>query len=417
LIILIALVPAGCSEKKSVSQSLLGIKQSPAENHWIKTTDGWSLHIRRYKPISIDPKHEPVILCHGLSHNSNFWDLTEKNSLAKYLQAEGFDVWSVSLRGAGQSTKPTLSQIKQLFRMEISIFNPQGIVNRQPGLLRLNWTVDDHIQKDIPAILDYVLKKTEKKQVSWIGHSMGSMIMFAYLGLHSDAPVKSFVALSAPMYLVRPSNDVFELLADQKRFVEVGNIATGTNLRAVVGTLAGGAIKTPLDHLFLNEANVEPETMHIFYYACQDDISPGQLDQLLQYVKTGNFFSYDGKVNYTDLLGKVNVPTFQIVGRQDNMVDPGFSAEVNRRIGAKTKQLRIIGMINNFRADYGHDDVIIGRYARDDVFPLIRDWLTKQCMASVLHGFSFCHSERSEESCFNAVRCFTSFSPQDPAGT
>lgn len=36
------------------------------------------------------------------------------------------------------------------------------------------WTVDDHFQKDVPAVLQYVLTHTGAKQLHWIGHSMVS---------------------------------------------------------------------------------------------------------------------------------------------------------------------------------------------------------------------------------------------------
>jgi len=130
---------AGCTQNQP---DWLKRKQSAPTDHWVTTDDSWSLHILRYAPTTIDPGREPVILCHGLSHNNTFWDLTDEISLAKYLQSQGYDVWSVSLRGCGQSTKPALANIKQLFRLNVSVFNPAGVINRQPGLLKANWTVD-----------------------------------------------------------------------------------------------------------------------------------------------------------------------------------------------------------------------------------------------------------------------------------
>ncbi|MFA5864233.1 MAG: alpha/beta fold hydrolase [Phycisphaerae bacterium] len=378
VILLILTIIAGCSQKKTFVEKLMGGKPGTPEDHWVKTDDGWTLHIRRYPPATIDPHREPVILCHGLSHNNNFWDLTDNTSLAKYLQNEGFDVWAVSLRGCGQSTKPTLSQIRQLFRLQISALNPDALINRQPGLLHLNWTVDDHIRHDIPVVLDYVTTYTKSPKVLWVGHSMGAMIMFAYLGTEDQSRIKGFVAVSAPMYLVHPANDVFELMAQQANFVKIGNLAAGTNFRAIVGSLAGPMVTTPIDQLFLNAENVDPNLLRVFYYANQEDISPGQLDQLLQYVKTGSFFSYDGKINYTESVKKITVPVLQIVGQMDNMVDPGFAAQVNKQIGSKNKNLRVFGKINGYRADYGHDDIILGRYAHEEIFPYVRDWLNSQ---------------------------------------
>lgn len=350
---------------------------APPEDHWAHTSDNWTIHLLRYKPNTISPKRDPVILCHGLSHNNTFWDLAPTVSLARFLQARGYDVWSPSLRGAGQSTKPKLAQLKQLFRLNISVFNPAGLANRQPALIRNNWTVDDHIKFDVPAIIEYVQRQTGHKQVHWVGHSMGGMIMFAYLATKTQSDVNSFVGVSPPMVLIRPANDVFEILAQQADFVRIGNIATGTNLRAVFGTLTGGLIETPIDLLFLNHDNVDPGLLNLFYYSCEEDISPGQLDQLLRFLQTGRFLSHDGHVDYTDQVHKINVPVLQVVGQLDNMAMPGFVAVLHDKLKTRDKQLRIFGKINGYHADYGHDDIIIGKQARTDVFPYIRAWLDK----------------------------------------
>ncbi len=360
----------GCSQ-----HPLFQTKLPERRAYAIKTADGWRLNIWHYPPINPERKINPVILCHGLSHNSSFWDLTPKTSLAKYLQSEGFDVWSVDLRGAGDSTKPAISQIKQLFRLNISALSPEALADVPSDLQKLNWTVDDHINYDVPAIIDFVLKHTGAKKVNWIGHSMGAMIMFAYLETHSQDKIDTFVAVSGPMYLLHPANDIFELMAKQADFVKIGNLTTGTNLRAVVGTIAGGLLEMPIDELFLNEDNVDAETFHMFYYYCQDDISPGQLDQLLKYIKRGHFVSADGKIDYTERVSEITVPVLQIVGQLDNMISPGFVAVIHNKLGSKDKQMRVFGKINGYYDNYGHDDIIIGRHSRDDVFPYIKNWL------------------------------------------
>ncbi len=362
---------AGCSKEQLLFSRKLPLRKA----YTIKTKDGWRLNIWHYPPAKKGIKVNPVILCHGLSHNSSFWDLTEKTSLAKYLQAEGFDVWSVDLRGAGNSTKPALSQLKQLFRLDISALSPEALADIPSDLQKFNWTVDDHINYDVPAILDFVLKHTGASKVHWIGHSMGSMIMFGYLGTHNQNEIDTFVAISGPMYLLHPANDVYELMAKQSNFVKIGNLTTGTNLRAIVGVLAGGLLETPIDALFLNEDNVDAETFHIFYYACQEDISPGQLDQLLKYLKCGHFVSEDGKTDYTENVSKITVPVLQIVGQLDNMISPGFVAVIHNKLASKDKQMRVFGKINSYYDNYGHDDIIIGRHSRDDVFPYIKNWL------------------------------------------
>jgi hypothetical protein len=72
----------------------------------IKTADGWTLVAHHYRPTARPVAGAPpVILCHGLTYNAQFWDLDPSCSPAEYLAAAGFDVWAVSLRGCGLSQK------------------------------------------------------------------------------------------------------------------------------------------------------------------------------------------------------------------------------------------------------------------------------------------------------------------------
>ncbi len=45
---------------------------------------------------------------------------------------------------------------------------------------------------------------------------------------------------------------------------------------------------------------------------------------------------------------------------------------------AAEKQFALFGAVNGHRGDYGHDDLVIGRHARSEVFPLIRRWLDQR---------------------------------------
>ena len=70
--------------------------------HFVSTKDGWKIAVLHYKATvpSNMRKQYPVLLCHGLSSNSLAYDLGGDHiSFAKYLQAKGYDVWAMELRG------------------------------------------------------------------------------------------------------------------------------------------------------------------------------------------------------------------------------------------------------------------------------------------------------------------------------
>lgn len=51
------------------------------------------------------------------------------------------------------------------------------------------WTIDDYVEKDVPAIIRFVLKETKAAQVHFLGHSMVRSEEKALLWLHSPLSV------------------------------------------------------------------------------------------------------------------------------------------------------------------------------------------------------------------------------------
>src|SRR5262249_19216077 len=110
----------------------LYVPRFPDEIHYATTTDGWRLAILRYRAEG----RPAVLLVHGLAVSSANFDLHDR-SLARALQAAGYDVWVLELRGRGLSTRP------QLF-----------------SKVRYDWSFDEYAERDLPAACDEVLRAT-----------------------------------------------------------------------------------------------------------------------------------------------------------------------------------------------------------------------------------------------------------------
>ncbi len=339
------------------------------------TADGWTISVCRYEPAKADSGRMPVILCHGLSYNGQFFDLAPEISLALDLQQAGYDVWVPSLRGAGWSTKPPYSRLRQLFRGDLyttgGVFTSMG-----RGALKINWTVDDHVRYDLPAIIDLVLKESKHKQVHWIGHSMGGMIMVAHLATQpEESRVASFVALGVPVFAPPPLRAPLEQLAKSRGAVEISNAVISTNLPALIGLIGGKQLSTPIDALFFNKANVSDTTIRLLNSWGTEDISPGQLAQLIDMLAKGRFTSTDGSLDYTASLEKAKIPALFVAGTVDNLAPADAVKPLYNRWGAAQKRFLLFGAAYGQQIDYGHDDLVIGKNAKAEVYPAIRQWL------------------------------------------
>ncbi len=127
--------------------------------------------------------------------------------------------------------------------------------------------------------------------------------------------------------------------------------------------------------LFFNRANVADNTLRRLNQWGTEDISPGQLAQLIDMLAKGRFTSADGKTDYTADIEKITVPSLFVVGTVDNLATVNSVKMLYNRSGAADKRFLLLGVVNNQRTDYGHDNVVIGRHAMSEVYPAIRRWL------------------------------------------
>lgn len=187
-----------------------------ASCEYCSTPDGWSLALHHLQPCCAErpgtaaAEAYPLVLIHGLASNRFTFDLAPDLSLAKFLAAQGWDVWNVELRGTvrmhGRCALSSFSGIEIGFDSSVSgLFHNSGagLSKRQPNccVSQPRWTVDDHLNLDLPAILRHVLQHTGASRVHLIGHSLGGMII---TGLLTQACCWKSGFLARKMLALRP---------------------------------------------------------------------------------------------------------------------------------------------------------------------------------------------------------------------
>jgi len=369
VLIWLAVFSAGCDSVKPAVT---------VKYYYTQTDDGKTLSLRRYRPQRLQAHNNPVMLCHGLSYNLLFWDLAAEVSLPRYLARAGYDVWSLSLRGACPSSQPPGNYLRKLVHFNLDAEALVTLKRRLGDVRMLDWSVDDHINYDVPAALAFVRSKTGFERVHWVGHSMGAMIIFAHLGqdnAEAAGQVKSFVAIAAPMVVFHPPNEPMKRMLQVEATLRVGSKVVGSSVPATWGAILGDT-GTELDRLFFHRDNMSPAVRRELFRVAQEEISPGQLRQLLNMVRTERFHSLDSSIDYTTRLARVLTPTCFFAGTVDNMATPGAVRYAYREIGAQDKEFHLFGRVNGQRSDYGHDDLVIGRHARQEIYPVVLNWLS-----------------------------------------
>jgi polyhydroxyalkanoate synthase len=344
------------------------------EEHTVETADNWRISIARYRDKKRpDGSFKPaVILCHGFNFNNLFWDLDESVSLARYLAEKGYDVWSPSLRGSGKSSKSVMSNLRQGFK-----FNLEAIKDGIADLNKFNWTIDDHIQKDAPAIIEYVKKESGFDKVYWIGHSMGGIVMYGYLETVRQDDIAGFMPIGSMTWIDHPLPPHLQKVADQESLLQA-SLIINTRAAAQLRGWTFGAVKYPIEELLFKRENVDEKVAALLFKKGVDDTAPGVIAQFSKSLKAGYMLSNDGSVSYAEKLKDLEVPIMIIAGADDAFASFESLVDCHSTVASTDKTFILFSKEFGYSEDYGHSDVIIGKNSKEEIYPIILSWLDRR---------------------------------------
>ncbi|XP_034830993.1 lipase 3-like [Maniola hyperantus] len=139
------------------------------ETHTVVSQE-YMLSVHRI-PRSKRGEHTPrntVILQHGLFASSADWILNGPDRALAYVLADaGYDVWMPNIRG--------------------NRYSKEHAVLKSDSKSFWNFSWHDVARYDLPAVIDHVAKlKGEEAKITYIGHSMGTTVLFAMLSLRPE---------------------------------------------------------------------------------------------------------------------------------------------------------------------------------------------------------------------------------------
>ena len=167
IFLIIHLIAFVCTEDLSVFyKNFIKDKGYELEENSVQAQDGYILSLWHIKPNKSNGK--VAFFQHGLSDTAWCFFQLEEKSLPFLLLKDGFEVWLGNTRGNVFSSK----------------------LNSQNGNDYDKYTIDDFVEYDLPAMINYAKSKTGGKKMSYIGHSQGTTI-FIMLTMHNPSLIQS----------------------------------------------------------------------------------------------------------------------------------------------------------------------------------------------------------------------------------
>jgi pimeloyl-ACP methyl ester carboxylesterase len=309
--------------------------------------DGWEIavHARRAPKRRFE---EPVLLCHGLAANRFTFDFTPPYSVAHSLAEAGFDCFSVEWRGTGHSRRPP------------------------PGRRYTDFTVDDHILQDGPALLELALKETGAKRAFWLGHSLGGLVGYGVAQGPHGHQLAGLLPLGSPVYfksepLLRSLLELGVRAAWPARFRQEWMSATFAPFL--------GYVTLPLSDLLVNAEHIPPVIQRQVFANMMSSMSRKVLLQLREWIAHDAFRSYDGKTDWRAGISRLTLPVLVMGGSSDRLAPEESVRRQYELLASPDRTLHIFGRDRGDKMDYGHGDLMFGAGAPQEVYPLIRAWL------------------------------------------
>ncbi len=307
---------------------------APAEVVPVRTDDGWTLALRHYPGPGA-----PVLLVHGMSASHHNFDFRPEVSLADDLRLRGFDVWVAVLRGDPGSRPPDPAR-------------------------RWAFDFDDHVDHDVPALVDAVLARSGRARLGFVGHSMGGILLYAAMGRQPER-IAAGVAISAPATLAEQR--AVHRLVRASPVIGRGRIRN----RAAVRATAWLGRASPVARLLAEPADMDPAMIRGLAHFAVTDLAKGVQRQVRRWLAAGAILDREGR----PLLRPSEVPLLVLTGAGDKIV-PSADAEAACALFPDCTALRL-GRATGYSADFGHIDIVLGTRSRAEVYPLVGDFLAR----------------------------------------
>jgi len=318
----------------------------PCETHNITTEDGYIntyFRIQAKNSASIKSGLPVVYLQHGLLDSSDTWIVNVEDQAPAFILAnKGFDVWVGNTRGNTYSLgqKQTNSS------------------NASSAYWDFSW--QEISLYDLPAAFEYIYGATQK-QITYIGHSQGTSIMFAALCRHDPVVLKylkHYIALAPVVYVDNVGSPVVKLIGssslgkimqvlNQKEFLmlphsvhqvlalvcEFADAACVTQLRLISDTKPEFDNVDRMD-VVLGHFPAGTSLQNMLYW---NQMLVSKDFKMYDFGKDGNMKHYGTQTPPVYNLGDINVPVYLFAGKYDELAYPNSTATVRDQLTGSPK--------------------------------------------------------------------------------
>jgi len=377
-------------------------RKRPKPPYYLKATDlffyvnGREIFLK--KIYSISPtvrKRGTVIMAPGIATNANLYRLDVNGnclsmdnnlSFANLLASEGFIVF---LYHPGYT--------ERVYNRYVCRHCKESIYYKKKYRVSSELTFFELASNEIPGVINYVQNHTGEDHISWIGYSLGGMLIYAYCMQSEDDCVNNIVTIGSPITF----NQIFIRIIP---YMNWASKALGYEEKSFLGTLSenlvpitriirnlpGWLVKYNILTPFLfNPVNITGQAVKAVLGKIVEPIPSSLEDCFAQFISKG-FPSFQKHSFYylNDLrnIRKVERNFLFFYGPYDFLAPPDSVFLAHEIISPNLPNIIKV-------PSAGHVDLIVGKNAKKDVWMPVVEWLKDkyeiQKMTGTYNPFTF----------------------------
>lgn len=246
---------------------------------------------------------------------------------------------------------------------------------------KYTWDFDTYLFEDVPAAIAYVKKvcAPADDKILAVGHSMGGILLYATLAVRGpDSELAAAVAVASALDYAC-SNSSLKLvlpLADPAKLLNVPVVPLGVMAKSALPFID----RPPYTLAYIGyqvsaRKMMEPHHFRKLWLTNFCTIPVKLLLQLASVFRPGGLRNRDGTVEYRKGLEDCATPILALAGNADLICPAIAVTETLKCMPEKVVTYKLLG--DGRERNYGHYDLLAGRHAKEDVYPLITDFLVK----------------------------------------
>jgi len=313
------------------------------EVHTIPTEDVWQIRLYRRRPRG--GEGEPILFCHSLSSNHLNFEIPRGESIVDVLSEAGFDCWTIDTRACRSAIPPR-------------------------GTRKLSATLDDVLLKDLPAAVAFIKEKSGFERVHWVGHSLGGMLLYAYVLKFGPDDIASAVTFGAPPGFKHTR------LPSRKLLTTVAPFTYGLMSFFFRGLIPVATVIHPKTDLIpINWDNAHPKLTNAELFYAVEMPMPRIGGELSGWASKGVWRMCADTLDVQERLPELNIPLFAIFGGSDPLIPQEVAETFFTSLRSNDKKMAVLSKHNGYSANYSHIELVFALNGREEVFEPVLAWI------------------------------------------